>query len=179
MRKTLASILVLALAGSAFGAFFESEPNDTIGTADDLTYIPCNLNADVGLGSLVPGDGDHYAVFLPNGCILTAITTPLTSLPGNFGTPDTLLAVLNPVGALIIESDDAGTDGVGAGAVGPVRGSAIRYMNTGPDAVYYLRVRGFLDNQTGDYALTLSLIPEPATMGLLLGGLALLARKRR
>ncbi len=179
MRKAIASILVLTLAGSAFGAFFESEPNDTIATADDLTYIPCNLNADVGLGRLVPGDRDHYAVFLPSGCILTAITTPLSTLPADFATPDTLLAVLNPVGGLIVENDDAGSDAVGGGLVGPVRGSAIRYMNTGPDAVYYLRVRGFLDNQTGDYALTLSLIPEPATMGLLLGGLALLARKRR
>jgi hypothetical protein len=177
--KVTAAIAVLAFASSAFAVFNESEPNDTILTADPIALTCSPASADIGFGALVPADHDIYSVFVPSGCILTAITTPYGSLPGNFSSPDTLLAVLNPGGALIIENDDAGTDGVGGGGVGPVRGSAVRYLNTGPDDTYYLRVRGFLENQTGPYALTVSLFPEPATIGLLLGGLAFAARRRK
>jgi len=181
--KTLTTIAVLALATSAYAGFAESEPNDTTPLADPIA-LTCNpASADIGFGSLVPVPGgqdvDIYSVFIPSGCILTAITTPYSV---NFSTPDTLLAVLSPGGAVIIENDDAGTDGVGAGGVGPVRGSAVRYQNTGVGDTYYLRVRGFQGGPQpgiGDYALTVSMFPEPATIGLLLGGLAMAARRRK
>lgn len=180
--KTLSAVAILAIASNAFAVFNESEPNDTTGTADPIA-LTCNPpSADIGFGELTaagaPGQ-DIYSVFIPSGCILTAITTPYSV---NFSVPDTLLAVLDPGGALIIENDDAGTDGVGGGGVGPVRGSAVRYQNTGPGATYFLRVRGFVGGPqpgVGNYALTVSMFPEPATIGLLLGGLALAARRRK
>jgi len=176
--RLIAASAVLALASNAFAVYYETEPNDTIATATPI-FLTCNPpSADIGFGTLAPGDVDIYAIHIPRNCILTGITTPFGSIPANFSSPDTLLGVLSPGGALIIENDDAGTDAIGGAGVGPVRGSAVRYMNTGPDDVYYLRVRGFLDQASGPYALTVSLFPEPATIGLVLGGLAMLARRR-
>jgi hypothetical protein len=176
--RLIAASAVLALASNAFAVYYETEPNDTIATATPIFLTCAPPSAEIAFGTLAPGDVDFYAIHIPRNCILSAITTPFGTIPANFSAPDTLLGVVSPGGALIIEDDDSGTDGIGAAGVGPVRGSAVRYMNTGADDVYYLRVRGFLNQQSGPYALTVSLFPEPATMGLVLGGLALIARRR-
>ncbi len=181
--KTLATIAVFALATSAYAGFAESEPNDTAPLADPIA-LTCNPpSADIGFGVLVNpagggGDVDLYSVFVPSGCILTAITTPYGGIPGNLNVPDTLLAVLTPGGGgVIVENDDAGSDSPAAGIA---RGSAVRFYNAGASDTFLLRVRGFgTIPSEGPYALTVSLFPEPATIGLLLGGLAMAARRRK
>lgn len=183
MRKLLISGLVLALSSSAFGGFLESEPNNTALTADPIV-LPCNLSADVGLASLTPGgDNDYYVIGVPTGCIMTAIITPIQGLPGTFASPDTIMELRSPLDVLIQSNDDAGgttSDVPGGGPLGQAaRGSAIRFQNLGASGGFFLNVRGFNGQEVGQYLLTVSLYPEPATMSLLVGGLLLAARKAR
>ncbi|HKQ49298.1 MAG TPA: PEP-CTERM sorting domain-containing protein [Phycisphaerae bacterium] len=189
MRITaLITGLVLLAVSPANAVFigFDSEPNDTTGTADplisddgDFNTPTCTLSADVGFGTLAAGNVDFYSVFIPAGCILTATTTPLSP----FGSvPDTLLAMFNP--ALIPGStnDDAGNHVNGTGSN---RGSTIRFLSL-VSQTYQVGVTGFLDSdfngtghtQNGDYLLTVSITPEPATIGLLVGGLLIGLRRR-
>lgn len=192
--------LSFALASPAQAVFvgFDSGANDTpVGAnpliSDDFDFnVPlCDLSADVGLGGLAAGGGDvdMYSVLLPNGCILTAITTPI----GVFGSsPDTMLGLIDSFGLANVD-DDAGDDWDSAGGL-ITRGSAVRYQNTsgGPMTVY-LAVTGYYDpnfdgidddfgsphTEAGPYLLTVSVVPEPTTIGLLLGGLVLVAARRR
>jgi hypothetical protein len=188
MRITalIAGLILLAVtpANAAFIGF-DVGANNTTATANplisddaDFNNPVCALSADVGIGSLAVGDVDFYSVLVPAGCVLTATTTPLSP----FGSvPDTLLGVFNP--ALLAFNDDAGTNVNGVGAN---RGSTIRLLST-VTQVYQLGVTGFLDpnfdgvghTQAGQYLLTVSVFPEPGTIGLLLGGLLLVARRRK
>ncbi|RIK68793.1 MAG: hypothetical protein DCC65_01285 [Planctomycetota bacterium] len=189
MRITaLVSAIVLMAASSAQAVFvgFDVGANNTPAGANalisddgDFNNPTCSLSADVGLGSLAAGDVDFYSVFVPEGCIVTAITTPLTPF-GNV--PDTLLGAFDPGLALLAGSDDAGSDGNSAG---PVRGSAVRFLSL-VTGTYYLGVSGFPDfgftgdhSEGGDYLLTVSITPEPSTLGLLaIGALALIRRRK-
>lgn len=194
MRITaLITGIVLMAATSANAVFvgFDSAGNSSQGTADllvsntpDWNAGSCALSADVGLGSLAAGDVDFYKLTIPNGCLLTAITTPITGYPSS---PDTLLGVWDSLG-LANGNDDAGDDADWqSGVVGPTRGSAIRYLNnSGAAQMVWLSVSGFPDfnfngahAEAGNYLLTISVTPEPATLGLLVGGLVFFARRRK
>jgi len=198
MRFTKFALAVaLLVAAPAFGGFFEVEGNNTPATAQFIP-LPCNASADVGIASLAAGGGDvdYYSVFVPEGCTLTAITTPMASLPGSFASPDTVMAVTDAIGTVIQGNDDAGGDAVDGNIVGPVRGSAVRYHvspGSGLGGVYLLAISGFPDfdfngtddfsggphTEAGQYLLTLSLVPEPSTLALLgLGALSLIRRRK-
>lgn len=199
MRITaLATALVLAVACSANAVFvgFDVEGNNSPATANSLMvsnndpgWNPggCQFAAEVGLGSLTAGDQDWFTMTIPNGCIVTAITTPIS---GFASSPDTLMALLDPLGLAAGVNDDAGSDGNwsgGPGGAGPTRGSAVRYHNDSGGALQvWIGVSGWPDfgfsgdhQESGLYTLTVSMIPEPATIGLLLGGLVLFARRRK
>lgn len=109
--------------------------------------------AHVALGHLPAGGHVDYDFMLLTGEIYIGMTTPLGSLGTNFATPDTRLSMHQAGGSAIIDNDDAGVDGRGGGAVGPVRGSAIRYGAGGTDN-YTARVRGFGAGDTGSFAIT-------------------------
>lgn len=195
MRITsFVTALVLLAAVPANAAFVSLAGNNTQATATplvsntaDWNSASCAFSADVGFGTLAAGGVDWFTMTIPNGCIVTAITTPLGGLPGNFASPDTLMAIVDPLGVAAL-NDDGGSDGSwSAGPVGPTRGSAIRYLNDSGGALQvWIAVSGFPDfgldgshGEAGNYLLTVSLFPEPTTLVLLAGGALFLIRRRR
>lgn len=160
--------------------FFDMEPNDTGATAQPLV-VPAGT-AQLGFGNLTAGDLDLYALTLGAGDIVSAMTIPLSNLATltNFGVPDTRLDMRAADGTtIIVTNDDGGLDAVGAASVS-VRGSVIRYQATSA-STFNLTVRGFGGTDVGDYALLVSVVPEPAALCIVagLGALTLVHRRRR
>ena len=201
--KILAVLVLFASAGVAQAEWipFDVAPNNVLpgpALVSDIGQVnarfpTCGVASDVGLGSLAAGgaDVDFYSVSLPAGCIVTAITTPFST---PFSNPDTTLGAFAPGGGLpIIVNDDDSTTNVPLPNQ-PNRGSAIRFI-TSVGGLYSFVVSGFSDGlgadvfdglvggvghgEVGNYALTISVFPEPGTIALLASGLLLIARRRR
>ena len=192
MKRSAQSLPVIMLvvlsvsAPSAFSAIIEVEPNNSIATADLIPDGGGNPWADVGLVALGVGeaDVDFFKIGLVQDEILTAITTPLDVL---FTDPDTAMAVYKSDGTQLVLDDDSANSGTS-------KGSAVMY-EAPLTAFYYIAVSGSGDNdfdwkldidgvtlhgEVGSYQLTVSVIPEPATLSLLvLGGLVILRRRKR
>ncbi len=101
----------------------------------------------------LPAGGSVNVPFnLTAGEVVGFMTTPISN-PANFSAPDTIAEMRSPADVLISSNDDAGTDGIGAGAVGAVRGSMLRYRALN-DGNYNVRVRGFSAADTGDFTAT-------------------------
>lgn len=171
------AFVVLAMAGAVNAAFVETEPNNSIATADPIPATGPIPWSDVGVVSLAAGGGDldYFAVTLAQNEILTAVTTPIAPM---FTGPDTLLALFNSGGGMLVMDDDSGNGGTS-------NGSTIQWQAT-LAGTYYLGVTGtgdasFLGThaQEGLYVLTLSVVPEPASLLALMAGLPLLLRRRR
>ncbi len=188
MRLATISAVVLFATTSAFGGWFETESNDTPALADPIPHnTVCDMEALIGFADLSPGpagggDVDWFSVVVPVGCYLTAITSPFG---GPTTPPDTIMALFDSAGAFIVGNDDAGSDSP-PGA--DFFGSAFRFVNFGgwASTTFFIGISGFPDfgfsgahDKVGPYALTTSIFPEPATMGLLALGLGVIARRRR
>jgi hypothetical protein len=172
--------LVLVLSVSASAAIMESEPNDTLATADVIvnTGLPfMDMGTDLYLSSAT--DVDFFAIDLAANNIITASTTPL-ALP--FSTPDTFLGLYDAAGNLLVSDDDSGSG----------KGSMV-YHQVASAGTYYVAVTGAGDSdfngkiegtdnghgKIGRYLLSVTVVPEPATLSLLaLAGLGLVARKK-
>jgi hypothetical protein len=174
----LTAAALLALSTSSFGAFIETEGNDSFASADsivsaapsggDLPFIDAGFLMLEEAGD----DIDFFTIDLMAGQDVLAESRPF--FPDG---PTTILAVYED-GAppTLLDSDvDPTSDG-----------SVVRY--TAPaDGTYYIAVtgegnesfeEGTSHGETGYYTLTLAIVPEPATMSLLgLAGLALLRRR--
>jgi hypothetical protein len=193
MRKFGFALLVaISVASSARATWvnFDQEPLNNNGPAGgellvsdipvvNARFAACSPAADIGLGSLAAGGGDvdYYSIFLPAGCNLTAITTPYGA---QFSAPDTVMAIFAPGGAQLTFNDDSGAspEDWAGGVNTTVRGSAGRVL-TPVAGIYTIGVAGFDATVSGPYALTVSVFPEPATIGMLLAGVVLVARRRR
>lgn len=176
MKKVVFGVFALASAAISQAIIIETEPNNTPLTANAITRGAAPW-ADVGIMSLTAGGGDvdYFSITLFAGEVITAITTPLTV---TFSVPDTMMHLLDSSFSELVFNDDGG------GPSGNF-GSAIRWDVTS-SGTYYIGVTGFNDRsfvgshgEAGDYALTVSVVPEPATLLALGAGAAALFGRRR
>ena len=184
---------VLALSSSVcWATFIESETNDSRAVADLIPRGPA-IWADAGVMELTLGDMDFFSIRLEEGEILMAATTPLEEL---FAMPDTILGLFDDKAALdealLVLNDNAGSSDPGDSEEN--LGSKIEYQATA-GATYYIGVTGYddfdfdresdtinpgyLHDETGAYVLTVTVIPEPATLSLFAIGLIPFLRRRK
>jgi hypothetical protein len=178
------------------GGFTDTDPANQTTAGADLIVVPPTTHATVAVSRLLANDVDFYRLDLSAGDVLAAMTAPLTSLPTDYGAPDTMLGLFNSGGTLLLLDDDSGDTGNDADGVlasdhpfvsaagNTIFGSALRAEIT-TSGTYYLGVTGFGDNnfvgthgESGSYALLVG-VPEPSTVVLLVTSLAALAIVRQ
>lgn len=175
MRKVLIAFAVAGMFSSAAlaGGIGEEEPNDSF---DMGQMLPDDFFEPFGAGAveafLDEGDVDFFKVNLTAGVMTTASVFDYT--PDDGFDNDSILGVFAPDGTLFDFDDDDG----------PGFLSSIAFFPT-ETGTWAFAVSGFGDDDfIGDhdemfqYRLVLS-VPEPTTLGLMLVGGVLIARKRR
>ena len=186
---------VILTASFASAAIVETESNNTMGSANILVRPPV-VSADTGVLSLgSETDVDVFQINLLAGDVLSVQTTPL-AVP--FTVPDTQIALGNAAGEVVEFGDDHDDS--------DSFGSAFDFLAPA-DGIYFIGITGWNDlddtnlelgasfasvlnglnadssahGETGDYLLTVTVVPvpEPAFAGLAALGLGGLAMRRR
>lgn len=170
MRKVFAlgCLGAAALAGSASAAFYiESEPNDTLATANFVGNYTFPGDAFLVDGTISPsGDQDWFMFTVSNAAQMRLAT---------YGRPDSnsgdsILELYDSAGTLLASDDDGGINLF----------SSLEYNSTA-GGTFYIRVNSFEGRTSFDYKLVvgLNIVPAPASMALLgMGGLVLGRRRR-
>jgi hypothetical protein len=173
MRTRILGLLsALCAFASASAVQFEIESNGTIPSAQTISRTS-GIWADVLFASLTPTDIDFFKVYLEAGDILTVITTPLSG--PSFRDPDTFLRIATATGTPIFENDDSGS---GFGSAGQYQAVESGFYVIGITGVDDPTFNGF-HTEDGDYLMTVSVVPEPASMFALAAGVGILMRRRR
>jgi uncharacterized repeat protein (TIGR01451 family) len=138
-RAALTAVLVVAVAGVALAvldstrALPESEPNGTVATADPIDVSPPGEFVE---GTISPaGDVDIFSFAGSNGDRIWA----LVDSGNQTASPDSVLALLNAAGGVIISDNDSGT-GTGGDDADTGEASLLAGETLGATATFHLRV---------------------------------------
>jgi hypothetical protein len=178
-RAACAALVLAVASGFASATSVSDGGSGAVGTLTDLGTFAAGAYQLTGTG-VVDLVGDGSFLIDPDGTPAAPVTTP------GYG-------YFNPSGSYLADGDygAAGANAkIGAliGSLSATPSSPADWFLIGDSDVVTLSTAGhiyasvndtFHDNDTGSFTVEVSAVPEPATIGLVLGALALFALQRR
>jgi hypothetical protein len=184
MEKLFLPLILVVIATPAAALLTDDEPaNDSIATAPiqmDRSQAVDTVTTDGGEFSLTVGNNDFIGIsgMLP-GDIIEVVTTPLED-PPVFEIPDTVLGLFNsattdPTTMRLCIGDDAGNNDLDLFLVGFGSMCRLQLQFAG---TYYLGITGLSSGvpfdgthlEAGNYAVAVTVIPEPGLILQLISG---------
>lgn len=168
MKIVLGTMAAMAAAGSAQAGFFvESEPNNSLATANFVGSYSFPGDGFIVDGSINPSTDEDWFRFTVDNA--TQIRIAIFGRP-NSNTGDSFLELYDGVGTLLAFDDDSNVNLF----------SALEYNSTGP-GTFYFRITSYLGQTSFDYKtiVGLNVAPTPGSFALAgMGGLLAIRRRR-